>query len=85
MVRETRFAFDDDIRSTNPQQNEDFTEEDDRFLDVFCQPRKQSPVRQDRGQKSNPRGKSRTTKKHLSDADWLTPKPPAQSRRRKPA
>jgi hypothetical protein len=83
MVREARFAFDDDFEDSNPHPNEDFTEEDDRFLDAFSPP--EAPARRSQQGKTKTRGKPEQERKHLSDADWLSPKSPPRSRRRKPA
>jgi len=85
MVREARFAFDDEFEDSDPHRHVDFTEEDDRFLDAFSQPGDQHRSGRQRPKKTEPQRKSDPPKKHLSDADWLSPKPPSRSRRRKSA
>lgn len=88
MVRETRFAFDDDFPDSNHHSNEDFTDEDDRFLDAFSHPEDRKTSGKSANslpKQSNPQRKSETENKHLSDADWLNTKPKPRSRRRKSA
>ena len=88
MVRETRFAFDDDFDDPHPPAEEDFTDEDDRFLDTFSHPEDPEPGGESRSSSQIPKQphQSRSkTKKPLSDADWLSPQRPPDARRRKSA
>jgi len=84
MVRETRFIFDDERDPALEPTPEDFTEEDDVFLDAFCSPtakvRQPDAARHKRGIRKPPssdpeniQSESSCDKRaHLSDADWLT-------------
>ena len=85
MVRETRFAFDDNLEESNPYPCEDFTEEDDRFLEMFSHPDDQEPSShpiKPHSPRTNAHRQSEATKKHLADADWLAPTRPSRSRRK---
>ncbi|MDB4786380.1 hypothetical protein OAK47_02360 [Planctomycetaceae bacterium] len=85
MVRETRFSFDGDPHQRPDTAPEDFTEEDDLFLDAFS-----APTARDKSAKTRPSRRSKRSGKlenptsgsdqaredrrgHLADADWLNP------------
>ncbi len=83
MVRETRFSFDGDPHQRPDTAPEDFTEEDDLFLDAFSAPTardksaKTRRTQQKSGKTENPTSASDQSREdrrgHLSDADWLNP------------
>ena len=99
MVRETRFSFDGDPHQIPHTAPEDFTEEDDLFLDAFSPPtardkssktrrRKRSPSKSE--DRQNPEMDTEQTQEdrrgHLADADWLNPpKSKRKSTKRKSA
>ncbi|MBD3673360.1 MAG: hypothetical protein HUJ26_07520 [Planctomycetaceae bacterium] len=69
MVRETRFSFDQNSPHRHDPPPDDFTEEDDLFLDAFSQPtardssarnqrKRVRPKKSDRGESSNARSSS---------------------------
>jgi hypothetical protein len=73
MVRYARFAFDDDEQQPLPEDPSGFTDEDDRMLEDFLS----SP----RSRPATKQGATKSSKRHLADADWTNPgKEPARRR-----
>ena len=98
MVRETRFSFDGDPHQRPDTTPEDFTEEDDLFLDAFSPPTEpdhsaKTGASRRRKKTGNPEDRTPNSTRcrdqrrgHLSDADWLTPpKQKEQQAKRKSA
>ena len=78
MVRHTRFSFGEDADNCDPDDQEEFTDEDDRMLEDIYQNMKRKERRMAR---SDPDRKE--PKRHLADADWTHPDQAGKTNRSK--